>query len=103
MRSAWRSPWVQGSLLLLAVSLLLVGGYADIALRDFGYIVFIALGVLVLILAICELWFKRRDDLKATGLAARGWAWAGMAKGRLRSAARASKSRDRGAGQVGSA
>ena len=40
----------------------------EFALRDFGYIVFIALGVLILILAICELWFKRRDDLKASGL-----------------------------------
>ena len=40
----------------------------EFALRDLFYIVFVALGVLIVILAICELWFKRRDDLRASGL-----------------------------------
>ncbi len=37
-------------------------------LRDFFYITFLTLGVVLLVLAICELWFKRRDDSKAAGL-----------------------------------
>ena len=40
----------------------------EFALRDFFYTAFLALGVLILILAICELWFKRRNDPKPTGL-----------------------------------
>ena len=39
-----------------------------LALRDFFYIVFLALGVTVLILAMCELWFKRSDTRKTGGL-----------------------------------
>ena len=36
--------------------------------RDFWYIALLSLGVLVVILAICELWFKRRAEPKAVGL-----------------------------------
>ena len=36
--------------------------------RDFFYITFIPLGVLIVVLAISELWFKRRDELKTAGL-----------------------------------
>jgi ribose/xylose/arabinose/galactoside ABC-type transport system permease subunit len=36
--------------------------------RDFFYIAFITLGVLLAVLAICELWFQRRDDRRTVGL-----------------------------------
>ena len=38
------------------------------SLRDFFYIVFLALGVTTLVLALCELWFKRNAERKAIGL-----------------------------------
>ena len=38
------------------------------ALRDFFYVVFLALGVTILVLAICELWFKRSDQRTTSGL-----------------------------------
>ena len=40
----------------------------EFAQRDFWYIALLALGVLIVILAICELWFKRRTELKTAGL-----------------------------------
>lgn len=40
----------------------------EFALRDFWYIALVALGVIVVILAICELWFRRRETLKTAGL-----------------------------------
>jgi ribose/xylose/arabinose/galactoside ABC-type transport system permease subunit len=36
--------------------------------RDFFYIVLIALGVCLVVLAICELWFQRRDERNPAGL-----------------------------------
>ncbi len=40
----------------------------EFAQRDFWYIALVAAGVLISILAVCELWFKRRAEPKATGL-----------------------------------
>ena len=40
----------------------------EFALRDFCYIVFLSLGVTILFLAMCELWFKRSNERRATGL-----------------------------------
>jgi len=37
-------------------------------LRDFFYITLIALGVVLLVVAVCELWFQRREQLNAAGL-----------------------------------
>ena len=40
----------------------------QLASRDFFYIVLIALGVVLLVLAICDLWFRHRDQLNPAGL-----------------------------------
>lgn len=38
-------------------------------LRDFFYTSFVVLGVAVIVLAVCELWFQRRETLQPAGLA----------------------------------
>lgn len=40
----------------------------EFAQRDFWYIALLAVGVLIVVLAICELWFTRRAEPKAVGL-----------------------------------
>ncbi|MDJ0770198.1 MAG: hypothetical protein QNJ12_15460 [Ilumatobacter sp.] len=37
-------------------------------LRDFFYIVLIALGLVIIVLGVCELWFRRREHLNPAGL-----------------------------------